>query len=155
TGSPVQTRSPRATEPGLEAEPPLDGADPPLDWVDPATGHRVVRLSRDPGTASLYFHQYAYTADGDALVVTTPTGVSAIDLRTRRVQPIVEGRVSHVVVGKKSRQVFYIKEDTVYATAIDSHETRAIVRDPELRSGSGLTVNADETLLAGSYVEGG
>jgi oligogalacturonide lyase len=62
--------------------------------------------------------------------------------------------VSHVVVGKRSRQVFYIQEGTVKATHLDTRMTREIVRMPELRTGSGLTVNADETLLAGSYVEG-
>jgi oligogalacturonide lyase len=58
------------------------------------------------------------------------------------------------VVGKKTRQVYYIKDDTVYATNLDARATRAIVKAPQLRSGSGLTVNADETLLAGSYTEG-
>ena len=42
----------------------------PTEWIDPDTGHRVIRLSREPGTASLYFHQNAYSADGKKLVVT-------------------------------------------------------------------------------------
>ena len=33
--------------------------EPPAEWIEPQTGHRVVRLSREPGSASLYFHQYA------------------------------------------------------------------------------------------------
>jgi len=32
---------------------------PPTDWVEPS-GHRVIRLSREPGSGSLYFHQNAY-----------------------------------------------------------------------------------------------
>ena len=43
---------------------PAAAAEPPTEWVEPATGHRVVRLSREPGTSSLYFHQNAYTAAG-------------------------------------------------------------------------------------------
>ncbi|HEY2933877.1 MAG TPA: oligogalacturonate lyase family protein [Acidobacteriota bacterium] len=128
--------------------------EPPREWVDSSTGHRVVRLSDEPGSASLYFHQNAYTAGGDKLLFSTRRGLSTINLKTKEIAPVVEGRVSHVVVGKKTRQVFYIKDDTVYATNIDTRATRAIVKMPELRSGSGLTVNADETLLAGSYVEG-
>ena len=31
-------------------------AAPPTDWIDPDTGHRIVRLSKEPDTASLYFH---------------------------------------------------------------------------------------------------
>jgi oligogalacturonide lyase len=128
---------------------------PPKEWVDPDTGHRVIRLSEDSGGASLYFHQNGYTASGDKLVITTRQGLSTINLKTRKVEPLVEGRVSHVVVGKKTRQVFYFKDDTVYATHLDMRETRAIVKLPDVRSGSGLTVNADETLLAGSMIEGG
>ena len=39
-------------------------AEPPAEWIDPDTGHRVVRLSTEPGSASLYFNQNAYTPDG-------------------------------------------------------------------------------------------
>ena len=88
------------------------------------------------------------------MVFTTHNGLSVIDLNTRKIRPIVEGRVSDVVVGRKTPQVFYFKGDTVYATNLDSGETRPIVTKPELRSGSGLAVNADETLLGGSFVEG-
>ena len=158
----VQSTNPSQSGPGRQTGP---SDEPPLTWIDPATGHRVIRLSREPGTASLYFHQNAYTAEGDKLVVTTPTGLSTINLKTGAVELVVEGRVGGVVVGKKTRQVFYIKGDTVYATNLDTKATRAVVASPEwgegsqksalnLRSGSSLAVNADETLLAGSFVEG-
>src|SRR5436305_13235555 len=127
--------------------------EPPREWFDPATHHRIIRLSDEPGSASLYFHPNAYTAKGDLMVFTTRNGVSVIDLHTRKIRPLVEGHVSDVVVGRRTRQVFYFKGDTVYATSLDSGETRAIVTKPELRSGSGLAVNADETLLAGSFIE--
>jgi oligogalacturonide lyase len=127
--------------------------EPPREWIEPS-GHRVVRLSDEPGSASLYFHQNAYTAGGDTLLFSKPDGLFTVDLKTRRIGKVVDGRVSHVVVGKKSRQVYYIKDGTVYATHLDTKATRAIVARPELRTGSGLTVNADETLLAGSAVEG-
>ena len=126
---------------------------PPREWVDPATGHRVVRLSDESRTASLYFHQNPYTASGDKMVVTTREGLATIDLRTRKIEPLVTGRVSQVVVGKKTRQVFYMKDGTVYATHLDTHTTRTIVQRRELSSGSGLAINADETMLAGSLVE--
>ena len=136
-------------------EPPRSAAqEPPRDWTDPVTHHHIVRLSDEPGSASLYFHQNAYTAKGDLMVFTTRNGLSVIDLHTHKIRSLVDGRVSDVVVGRHSRQVFYFKGDTVYATNLDSGETRAIVTKPELRSGSGLAVNADETLLAGSFVEG-
>jgi len=133
----------------------VGAADPPREWIEAATGHRVVRLSDEPGSASLYFHQNAYTAAGDKMVVSVPSGLATVDLATRRLEPVVTGRVTHVVVGPRTRQVFYIKDGTVYATHLDTRATRAIVTRPELATGSGLTVNADETLLAGSDLEGG
>lgn len=128
--------------------------EPPTEWVDPATGHRIVRLSREPGSSSFYFHQNAYTASGDKIVISTREGLSTIDLKAHKIEPIVEGRAGSVVVGKKTRQVFYMQGDTVYATNLDTRATRVIVKAPQLHSGSGLTVNADESMLGGSYVEG-
>src|SRR5262245_47646314 len=90
---------------------PQAAADPPTEWVEPATGHRVVRLSPEPGTASLYFHQNGYTAAGDKLLVTTREGLSTINLKTRRVEPVVQGRAWNVVVGKTSRQVYYTRDN--------------------------------------------
>jgi len=55
----------------------------PREWIDPDTGHRVVRLSDEPGSQSLYFHQNAYTADGDRMVVSTRNGLSTINLQNR------------------------------------------------------------------------
>jgi oligogalacturonide lyase len=131
----------------------LRADDPPREWVDPATGHRVVRLSDQPGTASLYFHQNPYTAKGDKIVVTTADGLAAIDLQTRAATPLVSGRTSKLVVGRKTRQAFYIADDTAYAVDLDTKAVRAIKSDPKLRGGSGFGLSADETLLAGSYVE--
>lgn len=129
--------------------------EPPLEWVEPQTGHRVIRLSREAGTASLYFHQNAYTASGDKLVVTNPKGIAAIELKTGKLEQLVEGRVSNLVVGRKTRQVFYFKDGAVYATHLDTKATREIVRNADLRTGSGLAINADETLLGGSLIVGG
>jgi oligogalacturonide lyase len=125
--------------------------EPPLDWVDPDTGHRVVRLSREPGSESLYFHQNAYTTEGDKLIMTTPTGIATYDLKTRQVEKVVEGRVGVIVVGRKTRQIYYTKEGTVYATNLDTKVTKTIVKLP-FRGGI-ASLNADETLLLGSRNE--
>ena len=127
---------------------------PPTDWVDAATGHRVIRLSRDGGTASFYFHQGAFTEKGDKLVVSTKGGLATIDISTIGVKPckieqIVEGGAKTPTVGGKSRHVYYIKGSGLYATHLDTKATREIVKLPAGLSGaSGLAVNADETLLA-------
>src|SRR5215471_4461044 len=117
--------------------------DPPREWIE-STGHRVVRLSEQPGTASLYFHQNPYTASGDKMVVSTPQGLATIALATRTIAPLVEGRVSNLVVGRKTRQAFYLKDGVVYATNVDTGETRRILEDRRLRGGSGFGLSADE-----------
>jgi oligogalacturonide lyase len=124
---------------------------PPREWIE-ATGHRVVRLSDEPGTASLYFHQNPYTATGDKVVVSTPQGLATIELASRVIKPLVKGRVSHLVVGRKSRTAFYIQNDAVYAANVDTGDTRKIVEHPRLRTGSGFGISADEATLAGSFV---
>jgi oligogalacturonide lyase len=130
--------------------------EPPREWIEPATGHRVVRLSDDPGTSSFYFHQNGFTATGDKLVLATPRGLAVLDWKTRKIEPLVEGRAVGVVVGKNTRRAYYIQDGTVRATNLDTGKTREIVRLPaEIRGGSGLAINADETLLGGSFVEGG
>ena len=131
----------------------------PREWIDPDTGHRVVRLSEEAGSQSLYFHQNAYTPDGSKMIMTTPTGLAAVNLRTRAVERVVEGRVSIIIVGKKTGQVYYTKfvrdagrfSATVYATDLDTKATREVVK---LAPGVSVsTVNADETLLAGTLDE--
>jgi len=125
--------------------------EPPREWIDKETGHRVVRLSREPGSQSLYFYQNAYTTEGDKLIITTPTGVSTVNLKTREIERVVDGRVNVIVVGRKSRQVYYTKDGTLYATHLDTRATREIVKLP-FRGGLS-SHNADETLLLGARTE--
>ena len=129
----------------------LSGAEPPKSWIDPDTGHRIIRLTEEPGSASLYFNQNGYTADGKKMVYTTPQGISALDLKTMAAKTVVTGRVRVIVTGHKTQNVYYTKGDAVLATDVDTGETREIAKLPA--RGSVATVNADETLLAGTYTE--
>ena len=124
----------------------------PREWIDPDTGHRVVRLSDEPGSASLYFHQNAYTPDGEKLIITTPTGLSTINLKTRAIEKVVEGHVNVIITGKKTGQIYYTKAGVVYATDSNTKATREVAKLPP--HGSVASVNADETLLAGIIDEG-
>ena len=45
--------------------------DIPTDWIDPDTGHRIIRLSREDGSQSSYFHQNEFTPDGRKLIFMT------------------------------------------------------------------------------------
>src|SRR5450432_1496074 len=144
-------------------------AELPTEWIDSDTGHRIVRLSKEDGTQSLYFNQNAYTADGKKLIVTTAAGgIATINLATREVRPLVAGPVSVLVAGHKTGDVDYTKRATggqtsaaggrnsngaiVYAANVDTGATREVVKLPPGRNVSSL--NADETLLLGTYVGG-
>ncbi len=161
---PLRGADPASATPGPAAKAP------PTEWIDPDTGHRVIRLTPEPGMASLYFHQNAYTPDGRMLIVTTADhGIAAIDLATRAVRPVVQGPVSVIVTGRKSGDVYYVRWESqvearpdggretvrtavVYATSVETRQTREVVKLPPGRMVSSL--NADETLLLGSYIEG-
>jgi len=125
---------------------------PPSDWIDPDTGHRIIRLSQEPGSGSLYFNQNAYTAAGDKVIITTPEGISTLDLKTRKIDSVVTGKVRVIMAARKSREVYYLKDGVIYAANLDTHVSRKIGTPPP--HGSVSTLNADETLLAGSTVIG-
>jgi oligogalacturonide lyase len=126
--------------------------EPPKTWIDPDTGHRVVRLTDEPNSASLYFNQNGYTADGKKLIFTTPGGISSFDLAAKASKQVVKGRVRVIVTGRKTQNVYYTKDGAVFSTDVDSGATREIAKLPA--RGSITTVNADETLLAGTYIDG-
>jgi oligogalacturonide lyase len=140
----------------------------PTEWVDPDTGHRVVRLTQEPGSASLYFNQNAYTPDGKKLIITTPTGLATIELATRKLEQIVAGEIRVITAGRKTGDVFFSKrvpietvdakgakqstnETWVYAVNV---ETKAVRQIAKLPRGGVASINADETLMLGVYTEG-
>ncbi|HEX6045366.1 MAG TPA: oligogalacturonate lyase family protein [Pyrinomonadaceae bacterium] len=125
--------------------------DLPVEWIDPDTGHRVFRLSKEPGSTSLYFHQNGYTPDGKKLIIMTPTGLSTVDLKTRAVEKVVDGRVNLIMVGKKTGRAYYVKNRIIFSVDLDTKETKEIAPVPQ--NGSIASVNADETLLAGAITE--
>ena len=132
--------------------------EPPREWIDPDTGHRIIRLSNEPGSASLYFHQNPYTPDGKKLLITVPNGLATIDLKTRAIEKIVDGRVNVIIAGRKTGDIYYVKQGTVYATNPNTHQTRTVGKLPAPPQGGSIgvnTVNADETLIAGTITEGG
>jgi oligogalacturonide lyase len=123
----------------------------PTEWIDPDTGHRVIRLSREPGSSSLYFNLNAYTPDGKKMVFSTPKGIDAVDLDTHAIERMVDGRVHLLMVGRKTGRIYYVKDQDVFAADPVSKKSAPIAKVPE--HGSVVTVNADETLLAGTITE--
>ncbi len=129
------------------------------DWIDASTGHRVVQLSTEPGSESLYFNLNPFTPDGKRMVITSSNGIALVNLETRAVEKIVEGRVHIIMVGHKTGKIYFGEtkiENGVtnrFVGTIDPN-TKAVQRILQLKRGQEVsTVNADETLLGGTFTE--
>jgi oligogalacturonide lyase len=133
----------------------------PLEWIDSATGHRVVRLSTEPGTRSMYFHQNSITPDGKYVITEGTAGIVAIEIATRKNALIVPGKVRALFVGRKSGLVYFSRSDgagdseqrtatTIFTVPATGGKPRRIAQIDRGFIGS---VNADETLLLGVYAE--
>ena len=81
----------------------------------------------------------------------TPTGLSAVNLKTRAVEKVVEGRVNLIMLGKKTGRAYYVKNRIIYSVDLETKATTEIAPLPA--NGSIASVNADETLLAGAITE--
>jgi oligogalacturonide lyase len=142
------------------ATPPPEIKNPPKSWIDPETGHRVTRLTDEPGSASFYFNVNPYTPDGREMAYTTGGGgIGIVDLATLTTRIVVQDRVQVIVVGRKTPTVYYSKRSAsdpsvaeLWSTNVDTGATRKIADLPP--RASVVTINCDETLGAGTFIEG-
>jgi oligogalacturonide lyase len=133
--------------------------DVPLSWIDPDTGHRVIRLTREPGSDSFYFNINCFTPDGTRMVYTTPDGISLLNLATLQSTQVVAGPARAIIVGHKFPDLYYTRvtgDDprfhTLWSVNLDTGENRKLADLP--RRAEVSAINADETLGAGTYIEG-
>jgi oligogalacturonide lyase len=132
--------------------------DVPLSWIDPDTGHRVIRLTREPGSDSFYFNDNCFTPDGKKMAYTTPAGIAVLNLATLESTQVVTGRVRTIIVAHKSANLYYTRQtddpffQTLWCVNLDTGENRKLADLP--RRASVSAINADETLGAGAYIEG-
>ena len=120
--------------------------EPPLEWIDPDTGHRVIRISTEPGSASLYFHQNTCTPEGDKMIFNTPGGIAAVDLTTLgkgapRVELVVSN-ASALAMAFRSREVYFRRRGgPLMAAHVDTRAVREVTR------ARATAVNCDETFV--------
>ena len=147
---------------------------PPKTWVDKDTGHRVWRVSDEPNSGAYYFNVNAYTPDLKQMVYNSPQGIRVLDLATMKTSLLVPnppppanpdnspmarfGRGAHaIVVGHKTNSVFFSRIDpdthknALYKANTNTGEVHKLI-DLPVRLGI-VSVNADETLGAGTYNE--
>src|SRR5471032_494721 len=77
-----------AEAPGAPGAPAAAAQEPPTSWIDPDTGHRVIRLTREPDSVSFYFNDNGYTPDGKQMVFTTREGISVLNLATLQTRQV-------------------------------------------------------------------
>jgi oligogalacturonide lyase len=123
----------------------------PREWVDPDTGHRVIRISDEPNSESLYFHYNSYTRESDKMIFGTPSGIWAVDLKTLgqgkpKLEWLVDGRttrVSPLMMSYESRDFYYTSGGGLYAVNVDTKVSR------RLMTGNVWGVNCDGTIAGG------
>ncbi|HEU4720643.1 MAG TPA: oligogalacturonate lyase family protein [Gemmatimonadaceae bacterium] len=116
----------------------------------------MIRLSVEPGSQTLYFHDNAYTPDGDKYVFSSPSGIMLVDVTTWGKSPpkpelIVPG-AGGAYVARRTREVYFTTRQAgaarplgggspspVYAYHVDTRRTREV---PRARR---TLINADET----------
>jgi oligogalacturonide lyase len=132
--------------------------EPPKTWIDSDTGHRVWRITNEPGSDSFYFNFNAFTPDGKEIIYTTTDGnLMALKIGTWEARPLAKEIARAIVVGKKTPTIYFSKKEddrhqSLWAANIDTGEVRKIADLPPRASVA--TINADETLGAGTYIEG-
>ena len=151
-------------------------AEPPRTWIDKDTGHRVIRLTDEPGSSGFYFNVNAYSPDHKLMVYNAPDGIHTLDLASRKTRllvpnpprpadaatdPAVRFRygLHTIIVGHKTNSVFFSKSDptthqsSIYKADLYTGEVKKLATLPPGAPGV-ATVNADETLAAGTMNDG-
>jgi len=100
----------------LSAQPPASSTPPPADWIDPDTGHRIIRLSTEPGSSTLYFHDNSYTPEGDKLIFNSPSGVVLLDLTKLGTTPpapeVIVPSTRGPYAARRSREIYFVRDGT-------------------------------------------
>ncbi|WP_202980678.1 oligogalacturonate lyase family protein [Alteromonas sp. RKMC-009] len=150
--------------------PAVNAEDIPKSWIDKDTGHRVIRLSEEPGSRSLYFHQNAYSADGNSMVISVdnPRGIAVVNLKDGTVKRLFEDPDAGILfMGPASRDVYVTRIEgagsgevvaknelqqptEVLAINIDNGRVRHVATVPR---GKIHSINKDESLLIGAFAE--
>lgn len=135
----------------------------PNEWIDADTQHKVKKLvNRAGNNRSFYFHNNPFlpTADKQGFLMLFSGSTDSINqfftvnLNSGQVNQITHqrGNKKGEILGVKSRKVFYMINDSVFSTHIDSHKTEFIYEFSADVIGSVTSLNADETLLGGALI---
>ena len=92
------------------------------------------------------------------MAYTTPGGISVLNLATLEAKQLVAGPAKPIIVGHKTPNLYYTQAtddpffSTLWGANLDTGEKRKLADLP--RRASVVAINADETLGAGTFIEG-
>jgi oligogalacturonide lyase len=124
-----------------------------VSWIDEDTGHRVIQLTPEKDSRGLYFNENAFTDGGKMMVYFVGQSVYVLNLESHRARPLVPGPVDSLAVARKTPVVYFMRpRDTgLYVAKVDNGQIVKVADLPPRATIS--TLNADETLVAGTYTE--
>jgi oligogalacturonide lyase len=159
------------------AQPVLEtgGGTMPDEWIDKSTGHKIIRLTRMPGTSvSFYFHNNPFI--GNSMVFYNSSrqkGGEVTDMRRQEAYNLnvlgkqlwlmdmatlkVKQLTNHPlpmngeIVSPATKEVFFQVKDSVYAVHTGTLKQRLVFVFPADFKAGITTVNADGSLLAGAW----
>jgi oligogalacturonide lyase len=156
------TISPLFSQPLLKT----GGKKMPNEWIDKDTHHKVIRLTRREGnSASFYFHNNPFIlgqhgkGDRMAFYGNNPRKnenvmqLFTVNLSNFQIKQLTfdNNRKSGEIVGRKSHNIYYQEQDSVFSVNADTKRVTLIyVFQPDFK-GSITTLNANETLLGGAW----
>jgi oligogalacturonide lyase len=160
----------------LSAQPVMEtgGQKMPDEWIDQSTGHKIVRLTRMPGSSvSFYFHNNPFI--GNKMVfynssLEQPGAVTdmriqdrtnrnvknkqlyLLDLKTLSVEQLTNqsAPMSGEILSPQTKQVFFQVADSVFSVNVETKKQRLVFVFPADFKGGITTVNADGSLLGGA-----
>ena len=127
----------------------------PDEWIDKDTHHKVVRISRIPGSnGSFYFHNNPFYGNKMVFYNNGKNGrqIYSVDLKTFQTEQLTNqtSPMNGELVGQRTGNVYYQVKDSVFSTNINTKQTKLLFVFPADYKGSITTINADETLFAGA-----
>lgn len=143
----------------------------PTEWIDSATGHKLIRLTRNTGTSnmSFYFHNNPFIGNKMVYYSSAPNNLKGVskqetssvdsknkqihwlDLTTLSSEQITfqANPMNGEIVHAKSGNIYYQIRDSVFETNAFTKKTRLIYVFPADYLGTVTSVNADGTVLSG------
>ena len=87
----AQAPAPQRSAQSKVVKPPttVPVTDPPKSWIDKDTGHRIFRLTDEPGSSAPCFNINAYTPDGKEMIYSAPDGIHVFVLAARTTRLVV------------------------------------------------------------------